>query len=125
MEEPSRTISDTPMGPYVDLMLSMSRRDKEIVLLSLFELIEQEAGFEERERIEEERKQLLMLTFCPENMELAKEVLHIPDNAESEQSVNETEYIMSSPSMVEILRQGDEDIKNGKGRVVKIEDLWK
>ena len=38
---------------------------------------------------------------------------------------DETEYIMSSPAMVEILRQGDEDIKNGKGRVVKLDDLWK
>lgn len=41
------------------------------------------------------------------------------------QAMDETEYIMSSPEMVEILRQGDEDIKNGKGRVVKLEDLWK
>ncbi len=38
---------------------------------------------------------------------------------------DETEYIMSSPAMVEILRQGEEDIKNGRGRVIKIEDLWK
>lgn len=41
------------------------------------------------------------------------------------QAMDETEYLMSSPEMVEILRQGDEDIKNGKGRVVKLEDLWK
>ena len=40
-------------------------------------------------------------------------------------AMDETEYIMSSPAMVEILKQGDEDIKNGKGRVVKLEDLWK
>lgn len=40
-------------------------------------------------------------------------------------AMEETEYIMSSPEMVDILRQGDEDIKNGKGRVVKLEDLWK
>lgn len=39
--------------------------------------------------------------------------------------MDETEYIMSSPAMVDILRQGDEDIKNGKGRIVKLEDLWK
>jgi hypothetical protein len=37
---------------------------------------------------------------------------------------DETEYIMSSPTMVDILRQGDEDIKNGKGRVVKLEDIF-
>lgn len=38
---------------------------------------------------------------------------------------DETEYIMSSPAMVEILRKGDEDIKEGKGRVVKLDELWK
>lgn len=41
------------------------------------------------------------------------------------QAKDETEYIMSSPAMVEILRQGDEDIKNGRGMVIKIDDLWK
>jgi len=43
----------------------------------------------------------------------------------SRKKADETEYIMSSPAMVEILRQGDEDIKNGKGRVVKLDELWK
>ena len=41
------------------------------------------------------------------------------------QAMDETEYLLSSPAMEEILRQGEEDIKNGKGRIVKIEDLWK
>ena len=45
--------------------------------------------------------------------------------AAQKQAMDETEYIMSSTAMVEILRQGDEDIKNGKGRSVKLEDLWK
>ena len=45
--------------------------------------------------------------------------------ASKKRAMDETEYIMSSPAMVEILRQGDEDIKNGKGRVVELEDLWK
>ena len=39
--------------------------------------------------------------------------------------IDETENTMLSPEMREILRQGDEDIKNGRGRVVKLEDLWK
>lgn len=125
MAKQSRTIFDTPMGPYVDLMLSMSRHDKEIVLLFLFELVEQKSGPDEREKVEAVREKLKKLTFCPENVELAKGVLHISDDAEAEQSMNETEYIKSSSAMVEILRHGDEDIKNGKGRVVKIEDLWK
>ena len=41
------------------------------------------------------------------------------------QKMDETEYIMSSPEMVEILRQGDEDIKNGRGRVVALDEIWK
>lgn len=41
------------------------------------------------------------------------------------QTIDETEYIMSSPKMVDILRQGDEDIKNGRGRVVTLDEIWK
>ena len=41
------------------------------------------------------------------------------------QTMDETEYIMSSPKMVEIIRQGQKDIEEGRGRVVKVEDLWK
>ena len=40
-------------------------------------------------------------------------------------SLKETEYIMSSPETVEAIRKGDEEIKNGKGIKVKLEDLWK
>lgn len=38
---------------------------------------------------------------------------------------DETEYIMSSPAMMEILRKGDEERKNGEGTIIKLEDLWK
>lgn len=41
------------------------------------------------------------------------------------QAMDETEYIMSSPKMTEILRQGDEDIKNGHFRVVSLDEIWK
>ena len=40
-------------------------------------------------------------------------------------TMDETEYLMSSPAMAEIIRQGQDDIKNGRGEVVKVEDLWK
>ena len=40
-------------------------------------------------------------------------------------TMDETEYLMSSPAMTEIIRQGQEDIKNGRGKVVNIEELWK
>ena len=32
---------------------------------------------------------------------------------------------MSSPEMMEVIRKGDEDIKNGNGSKIEIEDLWK
>ena len=41
------------------------------------------------------------------------------------QAMDETEYIMSSPEMVKILREGEEDIKNGNFRIVKLDDIWK
>lgn len=41
------------------------------------------------------------------------------------QSMDETEYLMSSPAMAEIIRQGQKDIEEGKGRVIKLEDIWK
>ncbi len=41
------------------------------------------------------------------------------------QAMDETEYLMSSPAMKDIIHQGQEDIKNGRGQMVKIEDLWK
>ena len=40
-------------------------------------------------------------------------------------SLKETEYIMSSPETVEAIRKGNEEIKNGKGIKVELEDLWK
>lgn len=40
-------------------------------------------------------------------------------------TMDETEYIMSSPEMVDILRKGDEEIKDGKGKVVTLDEIWK
>jgi antitoxin YefM len=40
-------------------------------------------------------------------------------------SIKETEYIMKSPAMMDIIRKGDEEIKNGGGTSVDIDDLWK
>ena len=45
--------------------------------------------------------------------------------AAKKQAMDETEYIMSSPAMVDILRQGDEDIKNGNFTVVSLDEIWK
>ncbi|MBQ9191175.1 MAG: hypothetical protein IJ142_06170 [Bacteroidaceae bacterium] len=56
---------------------------------------------------------------------MKKAVKYLKKLAAKKQAMDETEYIMSSPAMVEILRQGEEDIKNGLGHVIKLEDLWK
>lgn len=39
------------------------------------------------------------------------------------EAMDETEYIISSPAMVEILKKGDEDIKNGNYRIINLEEL--
>ena len=41
------------------------------------------------------------------------------------QKMDETEYIMSSPEMVEILRQGEKEIAEGNFEPIAIDDLWK
>lgn len=40
-------------------------------------------------------------------------------------AIKETEYIMKSPAMMDIIRKGDEEINNGGGTSVDIENLWK
>lgn len=40
-------------------------------------------------------------------------------------SIKETEYVMKSPDMMDIIRKGDEEIKHGGGTPVNVEDLWK
>ncbi len=39
------------------------------------------------------------------------------------EAMDETEYITSSPAMVEILKKGDEDIKNGNYKIINLEEL--
>lgn len=41
------------------------------------------------------------------------------------QAMDETEYLLSSPEMADIIRQGQKDIEEGRGRVIKLEDIWK
>lgn len=45
--------------------------------------------------------------------------------AKQKRAADETEYLMSSPAMADVICQGQDDIKNGKGRIVEIDDLWK
>ena len=42
-----------------------------------------------------------------------------------EYNSKETEYIMKSPAMMDAIRKGAEEIKEGKGTAVNIDELWK
>ena len=46
---------------------------------------------------------------------------------EEYESIMETAYIMSQPDLIEAIRQGDEDVKNGNYEVVNVDELiwWK
>lgn len=56
---------------------------------------------------------------------MQKTVKYLKKLTAKKQAMDETEYLMSSPAMADIIRQGQEDIKNGRGRVIKLEDIWK
>lgn len=40
-------------------------------------------------------------------------------------SIKETEYIMKSKAMMDIIKKGEEEMKTGGGTQVNIDDLWK
>ena len=42
---------------------------------------------------------------------------------EEYESMVETAYIMSQPDLVEDIRQGDEDVKNGNFEIVNVDEL--
>jgi len=66
------------------------------------------------------------LSIIAEDENLMKKALKaLKKLSAKKQAMNETEYIMSSSQMVDIIRQGEEDIKNGRGRVVTLDDIWK
>ena len=66
------------------------------------------------------------LSIIAEDENLMKKALKaLKKLSAKKQAMDETEYIMSSPQMVDILRQGEEDIKNGRGRVVTLDEIWK
>ena len=66
------------------------------------------------------------LSIIAEDEGLMKKALKaIKKITAKKQAMDETEYIMSSPAMSDILRQGDEDIKNGNFKVVSLDEIWK
>lgn len=52
------------------------------------------------------------------------EITSISNATQHGETADETEYICSSPEMLEILKEGDKEIESGKGTPVKLEDLW-
>lgn len=56
---------------------------------------------------------------------MKKAVKYLKKLTAQKQAMDETEYIMSSPAMVDIIRQGQKDIEEGRGRVIKLDELWK
>lgn len=38
--------------------------------------------------------------------------------------MDETEYVLSSPEMLEIIRKGDEEISKGEYECIHVKDLW-
>ena len=56
---------------------------------------------------------------------MKKAVKYLKKLSAKKQAMDETEYIMTSPEMVRIIRQGEKDIEEGRGRVIKLEDIWK
>ena len=42
---------------------------------------------------------------------------------EEYESMMETTYVMSQPDLIEAIRQGDEDVKNGNYEVVNVDEL--
>ena len=56
---------------------------------------------------------------------MKKAVKSLKRLASKKRAKDETEYLMSSPAMVDVIKQGQEDMKEGRGRVIKLEDLWK
>ena len=66
------------------------------------------------------------LSIIAEDESLMKKALKaLKKLSAKKQAMDETEYVMSSPQMADILRQGEEDIKNGRGRVVTLDEIWK
>ena len=56
---------------------------------------------------------------------MKKAVKYLKKLSAKKQTMDETEYIMSSPEMVRILREGDEEIAKGNFEPIAIDDLWK
>ena len=39
-------------------------------------------------------------------------------------ATKETEYLTSSPEMLRRIRQAENEIRNGEGKIINVDDLW-
>ena len=56
---------------------------------------------------------------------MKKAVKYLKKLTAQKQAMDETEYLLSSQAMADIIRQGQKDIEEGRGHVIKLEDIWK
>ena len=56
---------------------------------------------------------------------MEKALRYVRKLAVKKQQQDETEYIMSSPKMREILDEGDKEIEKGEFQPIVLDDLWK
>ena len=56
---------------------------------------------------------------------MEKALRYVRKLAAQKKQQDETDYIMSSPKMVEILQEGDKEIAEGKFQPISLDDLWK
>ena len=56
---------------------------------------------------------------------VAKVLKYVNKLAAKREMMDETEYIMSSPRMAEILLEGEQEIAEGDFKPISIEDFWK
>lgn len=66
-----------------------------------------------------------MGTIAEDESLLTRAVKYLKKLAAKKEAMDETAYIMSSPAMVKILREGDKEIAEGKFEPIAIDDLWK
>ena len=55
---------------------------------------------------------------------MAKAVKYVKKLAAKKAVTDETEYILSSPQMVEILKEGYKEIARGNVQPIALDDLW-
>jgi len=56
---------------------------------------------------------------------LAEHLIESTKPVAADSAQKETEYILSSDAMRQIIKDGDRQIASGQGKAIKVENLWK